>query len=518
MSDKSEETERNLPAYDDAELANLSVSELLERMVRDGDRVPRNVIDACAGRGAPMVQALRQLIEDDEFWSDETPFDEWWLRLHAVMILGMIPGEEAGRVLVASMRRMAEAEDDDLQDWLGGYWPALFRNKPQAVLDAVRDVCLDRALDWYVRSNATEPVVADAARQGEAALERALDWLARIVADEDEDWDLRLSTGTMLLHFPRERHRGLLEELARQQSGIMAWFTMDHVQQAYARGQDDPEWSRFRDPWAFYTPSAIAKRQRRWAEDAAAAERARKRINEREAADRAQQRMNEKEEIHPSGAVPAPYVRAQPKVGRNDPCPCGSGKKFKKCHGAPDREVENMDIYQLKITLKRIKPPIWRRIEVPASIKLGELHDVLQDVMGWEDAHMHQFMIGNTTYGVPDREFDVRNENATQLSQVASEGGTLVYEYDFGDSWEHLIEVEKVSPAESGKHYPVCIAGKRACPPEDCGGAWGYENLLATLSNPDDEEYEEMREWAGEDFDPEALDLDEVNAMLARLR
>lgn len=181
-----------------------------------------------------------------------------------------------------------------------------------------------------------------------------------------------------------------------------------------------------------------------------------------------------------------------------------------------------MNIYQLKITLKYSRPPIWRRLQVPADIKLGKLHRVLQIAMGWTDSHLHQFHIGDTDYGVPDPELqfpgELRSERSVPLNRVAAEGDRFFYEYDFGDGWEHEIEVEKVLPAETGKRYPLCLAGKHACPPEDCGGIPGYENLLEVMRDPSNEEYAETIEWLGREFDPEAFDLDDVNTALRRMR
>ena len=178
-----------------------------------------------------------------------------------------------------------------------------------------------------------------------------------------------------------------------------------------------------------------------------------------------------------------------------------------------------MTIYQLKITLNRISPPIWRRIQVTGDTKLGKLHDILQIVMGWEDDHLHQFVTGNASYGIPDPDFpdNLRSERNVRLDKIAGQGDSLSYEYDFGDGWEHTIKVEKVLAPEKDRHYPVCLDGKRACPPEDCGGPWGYQHLLEVLTNPQDEEHEEMLEWCGEDFDPEAFALVEINKMLRRL-
>lgn len=172
-----------------------------------------------------------------------------------------------------------------------------------------------------------------------------------------------------------------------------------------------------------------------------------------------------------------------------------------------------MKIHKIKITLKHIKPSIWRRIEVPADIRLGKLHDVIQIAMGWTDSHLHAFIVGHTQYGVPDPEFggDMNNERNVRLDSIVKEGGKLIYEYDFGDGWVHEIKVEKVLDADPAVRYPRCTAGKRACPPEDCGGPYGYAELLQALKDPSHPEHEDMLEWLGDEFDPEAFDPAEIN-------
>ncbi|MFZ2632329.1 MAG: plasmid pRiA4b ORF-3 family protein [Desulfosalsimonadaceae bacterium] len=178
-------------------------------------------------------------------------------------------------------------------------------------------------------------------------------------------------------------------------------------------------------------------------------------------------------------------------------------------------------IYQLKITLKDSKPPIWRRVLVPGSFSLGKLHHIIQIAMGWMDAHLHMFDINRTCYGEPspDDWEPVKNETRFRLEAVAPPvKGKFVYEYDFGDSWKHTVTVEKILPPEPGVKYPQCIAGKRACPPEDVGGVWGYEEFLEAISDPDHEEHESFMEWAGEDFDPEALDLEDINQELQQMK
>lgn len=173
--------------------------------------------------------------------------------------------------------------------------------------------------------------------------------------------------------------------------------------------------------------------------------------------------------------------------------------------------------YQLKVTLARLRPPIWRRLLVPGSVSLEELHDILQIAMGWTDSHFHQFEAKGQLYGVPSREWSmpVENEARVGLDQVLlREKDSMLYEYDFGDGWLHQIVVEKIVASSPELKAPRCIAGARACPPEDCGGAYGYADLLRVLKNTSHPEHEEMLEWVGEDFDPEFLDLDDINNCL----
>jgi len=178
-------------------------------------------------------------------------------------------------------------------------------------------------------------------------------------------------------------------------------------------------------------------------------------------------------------------------------------------------------IYRLKVTLKGTKPPIWRRIEVLDRITLAKLHLILQVAMGWTDSHLHHFIIGETYYVEPDPEFgaDTVNEKKVKLSQLRlKEKSKFYYEYDFGDSWEHELLIEKIQPAPAGQKAAVCLKGSRACPPEDIGGVWGYAEFLEAIRDPEHPEHEDMLEWVGDDFDPEAFDLDEVNHYLGKLR
>lgn len=183
------------------------------------------------------------------------------------------------------------------------------------------------------------------------------------------------------------------------------------------------------------------------------------------------------------------------------------------------------DIYQVKVTLRDTRPPIWRRLLVPAGLTLDALHDALQLAMGWDNSHLHEFRIGQQRFGESDPDDrgmgldPIGNERTTHLYRVLGKvGAKAMYTYDFGDSWEHVILVEKGLPPEPGIHYPICVAGKFQGPPEDCGGVGGYYNLLEALRDPDHPEHEEMLDWMGGEFNPNAFSVDDVNRKLAPLQ
>ncbi len=170
---------------------------------------------------------------------------------------------------------------------------------------------------------------------------------------------------------------------------------------------------------------------------------------------------------------------------------------------------------RLKITLQGSKPPIWRRIEVPGNTSLDDLNLMIQGAMGWTNSHLHGFEIGGENYSILDPEFgadDCLDETKFRLQRlVPVEKAKFTYTYDWGDGWEHLVLVEKIMPPEPGVEYPRCVAGARACPPEDVGGVWGYAEFLEAISDPKHERHEESLEWIGGEFDPEAFDLAETN-------
>lgn len=181
------------------------------------------------------------------------------------------------------------------------------------------------------------------------------------------------------------------------------------------------------------------------------------------------------------------------------------------------------NIYVLRIDLAHIKPAVWRRIEVPGKLTLRRLHDLIQMAFDWTDSHLHGFNIDDVIYGPGDQDpfgfgTEELDERKYRLSAVAGAGSRFTYTYDFGDDWIHAIKVEKVVPPEPGVQYPRCTAGKNAAPPEDCGGPWGYADMLRALKDPNHPERESLLEWTGDDFDPKAFDIEELNAGLRAVK
>ncbi len=174
-------------------------------------------------------------------------------------------------------------------------------------------------------------------------------------------------------------------------------------------------------------------------------------------------------------------------------------------------------MHRLKITLKVVKPRVWRRMLVPSGYTLAEVHEALLTGMGWSGYHLYAFRIGGTTYMEIDDDWpDESVDSASvRLRDVVGSGDRFDFEYDFGDGWEHQVVVEEVVPSSGHARRPVCLAGRRACPPEDVGGPSGYIGFLAAIADPTHESHEELQEWIGGSFDPAAFDLGQVNQTLA---
>jgi hypothetical protein len=193
----------------------------------------------------------------------------------------------------------------------------------------------------------------------------------------------------------------------------------------------------------------------------------------------------------------------------------------------------DIKIYQLKITLKGVRPPIWRRVLVKSNTTFDQLHFIIQRSMDWNGSHLYGWEVKGKEYTgqntifaelgfLDDEEEDNSNHefDETEIGKIIGEkvNTKFVYIYDFGDNWEHEILVEEILPVDPKiKKYPVCITGKRAAPPDDCGGSWGYQQLLEILKDPEHPEYEEYMDWVEEDFDPEYCNLEQINIRLTTL-
>jgi len=179
-------------------------------------------------------------------------------------------------------------------------------------------------------------------------------------------------------------------------------------------------------------------------------------------------------------------------------------------------------IYQVKISLRGSKPNIWRRLLIPSDLLLADLHKTIQTSMGWMNSHLHQFIKGRTYYRARVEEDDFWDEldnvdyKKIKISGLfKNEKDKIIYEYDFGDGWQHDILLEKILVDDGKIKFPVCLKGKMNCPPEDCGGIWGFKNMLQILQEPKHEEYDSYLEWLGGDYDPEEFDIEFVNELLA---
>lgn len=303
----------DIPVLDPDTLSHAPPADLLDLLIEHEDRVPRVLFDACVARGDDMVAALADFYARLDAPDADDDQDVWWMELHALFLLGAIPGEAAGRLLAASLRRADQDEDSTLLEWVAGDTAWLFSNKPPVIIDQARALVQDRSVGWFVRCEAVDAVVAAGLAAGHTELDTALDWLSGLVSDTSDDTDFRLLAANSLLDFPRQRHRAMLDAMAAEQEAVSPFgvvFGSSDVVQHFDQAKDTPPWVRRDEPWKFYDDDAILSRQKKWREEDA-----------REAA----------YDNEPLGHFREPHVREQPKPGRNDPCHCGSGRKYKKC-------------------------------------------------------------------------------------------------------------------------------------------------------------------------------------------
>jgi yecA family protein len=320
--------------WPDAELAEMDDEELVAKLLEWEDQVPRILIDECIRRAETLVPRLRALLSDDAMWKLEADEDagSWWALMHAMHILGALRGEAAGDAMAAALGRLRTDPDDPLWEWLSPHWGQLCQGKEAFVRPVLQEVAEDRSADPFGRSLAME-WLSDSHRDGvDDGLEALLDWVASRITDPSEDAIFRELGGQVLLDHPRERFRPLLMEQARSFEAAQTFgipYGVGDVERRFS-GADRPLRPRAHF-LSFYNPNEIRLRQLRWMKEDG-------RIpgEEGDPAWPDDLAVPDEQSDYPwPEELPmqqdTPYVRETPKVGRNDPCPCGSGKKYKKC-------------------------------------------------------------------------------------------------------------------------------------------------------------------------------------------
>lgn len=221
---------------------------------------------------------------------------------------------------------------------------------------------------------------------------------------------------------------------------------------------------------------------------------------------------------HPGEISSALYHKIRRDLGIRSVWTWGPAESSRPTPARPPRS--SGQCYQLKVTLRGIRPPIWRRLVVP-DCTLRVLHEIIQVAMGWDDYHLYAFEVGDEEYSDPNPavgDLDMEDASRVRLGDlIPGEKFKFRYTYDFGDDWKHEILVEKVVPPGEGQSFPHCPTGKRACPPEDVGGIWGYQEFLEAIQDPEHDRHAELLEWVGGAFDPEAFDLEAINAELREM-
>ncbi len=304
-------------------LASHTNEQLIDLMHVMGDLFNRELIDECIRRSSRLLPDLQAILEDEEYLNpdlDEEP--ESWAPIHAAFILGATPGQQAADALCGFLRLSSQYNRLYLWDILEGYWPSLFRNKRAQAAKPLNDIAQDTGLTAFTRMNALLCLLEGAHAEGETTLNKMLDRMAALAdaANTDTEKELPYLIGAHLLDFPRTSYRKLLERMADEQQDpgfVYPYFNRDEIPDAYALAEDSPPWIDYEDFLGRYDNNAIAERMMTEEDDW----------------------MDEdpylNEPPYPNNYIEqhTPYQRETPKVGRNDPCPCGSGKKYKKCCG-----------------------------------------------------------------------------------------------------------------------------------------------------------------------------------------
>ncbi|HTE41961.1 MAG TPA: SEC-C metal-binding domain-containing protein [Steroidobacteraceae bacterium] len=282
----------------------LTDSDLMKMLSSMGHAVPFEYIIDADHRGEPFESRLKSVLRDQAAWERDPSDPAHWLPLHAIMILGRMTSESAG-IALAEALEMAVLADSALLDYVASCWPALLRNKPDSILPVYERVLRTGADDELGRIISAEVLLAAADARGPDDLEHELRKIAALAADESESLDFRQQMASMLLAMPRSEHREVIESLAGVNRDWGTLYEMFHVEMVFKTMREEPAWERFEDPWEFYSDEAIEDRSELFADDM--------------------------DGVDDTSAAPKTLVRETPKVGRNDLCPCRSGRKYKKC-------------------------------------------------------------------------------------------------------------------------------------------------------------------------------------------
>ncbi|MFH0861922.1 MAG: SEC-C metal-binding domain-containing protein [Candidatus Altiarchaeota archaeon] len=471
--------------------------ELMEKFVESGLYVEKGLVEEIVKRG-DVHAALSEIMREDRYWDHGWPGDAW-SPYHVFFILGLKGGGKSFETLEYAVRNRVEELGDyiteDLQAVLYNFGPDFF--------DKIKAMAFDTSLDMFVRSAAMSALCAFAATGKKTEEDVAAECKRFLAAEKDEEL-VALCIPEMAEVQEEELFDGL-RTFHKCSNEAKRMLTREDLMELHAGTSRLKAYTHCtKDLWGHFSHQSL------------------------QYLDGVNQSYSGPPKRKIDLLKPLPATKKPPKVGRNDPCPCGSGVKYKKCCGKISTDaVAKPRMLQLKIMLDGLKPPVWRRFIVEDSISFKRLHEVIQAVMGWDNYHLYSFQVDGTYIEGEEeilcvdgmfKAFQGGSKAASpkkRLNELIREAGQkFSYTYDFGDNWQHTLSVEKIMEKGPQKS-PVCIAGERACPPEDCGSVWGYIELMEIRKNRNHPQYEEsIVEWLGEEYDPEHFSVAEANKKL----
>jgi yecA family protein len=331
-----DEIEHVLQLHASQDPQSLTDEQLFGLITSTNDTLSLQAVEECVQRQDTLFEWMATYLHDEHNWQDDADEAHWWALVHCVFILGKMTGPAAANALLDVMQRKTGDDYNDLWDWVDEYWPALLANKMDFAQGRLRQLAQDASFPASERYHIFQCLLAGSQDRPQE-LDNTLDFLADNLQALPKDEEARFLLADLLMNFPRARHRSMLDRLAKEQRKMpFKYFDAQDIHEAFDRG-DYPQWERFSDPWWFYQPGQIAQRQLRWRREDATGQGL---IDDEfydvgegsypygslDEEDLFAQEFGDKYEYQPET-----YVREMPKVGRNDLCPCGSGKKYKKC-------------------------------------------------------------------------------------------------------------------------------------------------------------------------------------------